>query len=178
MNEAEEGNDVSVQLRHIAAYLIEVAERSHVADLPTHRSAIPLRQTIKADDLLALAWLAKEELSERRRRSTAFSPELFGEPAWDILLDLFVAKVGARKISVTSACIAADVPPTTALRWLTVLEGNGLICRQEDEFDQRRTWVTLSDEAFKKMTGYLRARSNSREPQIVGIGRRRMISDS
>jgi DNA-binding transcriptional ArsR family regulator len=177
MTDVEGGGDVSTQLRGIAAYLIEVAERSTVGDQPTHRMAIPLRQTLETDDLLALAWLAREELIERRRRNSVFDPELLGEPAWDILLDLFVAKVGAKRISVTSACIAADVPPTTALRWLTVLEQDGLIHRMNDEFDQRRTWVTLTDEGFRKLAAYLRIRSSGREPQFIGIGRVRAITD-
>jgi DNA-binding transcriptional ArsR family regulator len=177
MSDAEQGADVTAQLRDIAAYLIEVAERSEFAVLPTHRKAIPLRQTAEVDDLLALAWLATEELNERRRRNSVFNPELFGEPAWDILLDLFVAKVRARKISVTSACIAADVPPTTALRWLTVLEQHGLIRRMNDEFDLRRTWVTLTDEGFRRFTTYLRKRSSQREPQFIGLGRIRANID-
>jgi hypothetical protein len=171
MSDTRQGPDVSDQLRGIASYLIELAEKPDIGGQLTHRSAIPLRSTVEADDLLALAWLAREELHERRRRNSVFDAELFGEPSWNILLDLFVAQVNAKKISVTSACIAADVPPTTALRWLTVLEQNGLVQRLDDEFDQRRTWVGLTDSAFKKLSSYLRARSSQREPKFIGIGR-------
>ena len=39
--------------------------------------------------------------------------ELFGEPAWDILLDLYIANVENKPVSVSSACIGSAAPPTT-----------------------------------------------------------------
>ena len=92
---------------------------------------------------------------ERRMRDEYFGqPGLFGEPAWDILLDLTQAEMAGRKLSVTSACIGACVPPTTALRWLAVLEQHGLVERESDSNDGRRAFVRLSDEGIRKMTGY------------------------
>jgi DNA-binding transcriptional ArsR family regulator len=178
MNDAEGGNDVAVQLRYIAAYLIEMAERSQGGDQPSYRSAIPLRQTVEAHDLPALAGLAQEELRERSRRNAAFDVELFGEPVWDILLDLFVARVCGRKISVTSACIASNVPPTTALRWLGVLTDGGLVKRESDEYDQRRSWVFLSDETFWSLASYFRVRLAQRDAQLIGVGRARPFLDN
>ncbi len=92
-----------------------------------------------------------DEYKARRRRSRFFAADLFGEPAWDLLLDLFAARLQNRRISVSSACIAADVPPTTALRWLGVLEQSELIERIDDASDQRVTWVKLTDFASKIM---------------------------
>jgi len=61
--------------------------------------------------------LARQTYDDRRRRNKIFqSEELFGEPAWDILLDLFIAAKERRRVSVTSACIGSAVPSTTALR--------------------------------------------------------------
>ena len=59
----------------------------------------------------------------RRARTAIFGAdaELFGEPAWDILLDAAIMEGQGRSVSVTSACLAADVPPTTALRYLSAL---------------------------------------------------------
>ena len=88
--------------------------------------------------------LARMLYAERRRRDRTFPTDIFGEPSWDILLDLFVARGEGRRVPTTSACIGAHVPPTTALRWLRLLEGQGLIEREEDERDGRRTFVRLS----------------------------------
>ena len=79
---------------------------------------------------------------------------LFGEPAWDILLDLFAAAVHNKRVAVTSACIGAAVPSTTALRWIKVLEDKGLILREDDTADARRTFVRLSPQGYALMLRY------------------------
>ena len=71
-------------------------------------------------------------------------PALFGEPAWDILLDLAMHEGQGRQVSITGACIGSGVPLTTALRWITVLDQKGLIARLPDPLDQRRTFVSLT----------------------------------
>jgi len=68
------------------------------------------------------------------------------DPAWDILLDLYAAEEEGLHISVSSACVAAAVPSTTALRWLRILCERGLITRRADSFDGRRVFVSLSEE--------------------------------
>ncbi|WP_299192451.1 winged helix DNA-binding protein [uncultured Erythrobacter sp.] len=98
------------------------------------------------------AQIAREIYSTRRRRSTIFgNPELFGEPAWDILLDLYVAHVEGKPVSVSSACIGSAAPPTTGLRWLGVLAEHDLILREHDPDDQRRVLVRLTEEGLAAM---------------------------
>lgn len=105
------------------------------------------------EDLNREIVLAKvvETYKARRRRKRYLAADLFGEPGWDLLLDLFAARLQNRSISVSSACIAADVPSTTGLRWLGVLEQSGLIERIENDADQRVTWVKLTDSASQTM---------------------------
>ena len=55
----------------------------------------------------------------------------------------------------TSACIGANVPPTTALRWLRILEARGLVEREEDNRDGRRTFVRLSARGLAAMDDWL-----------------------
>ena len=57
--------------------------------------------------------VAREHLYMRRSREKIFQPDLFADPAWDILLDLFICDHINRDVSVSSACLAACVPPTT-----------------------------------------------------------------
>ena len=108
-----------------------------------------------AKDSPVWAEVARSAYRERRRRGEIFAdPALFGEPAWDMLLDLFIAAKERKRLPVTSACIGAAVPATTALRWLTVLEEKGLIMRENDANDARRVFVRLSTEGYEKMVAY------------------------
>lgn len=106
--------------------------------------------------------LARQTYEDRRRRAKIFhSEDLFGEPAWDILLDLFIAAKERRRVSVTSACIGSAVPSTTALRWITILEKNGLLVREADPGDARRVYVKLSASGYAAMLEYFASASRS-----------------
>lgn len=93
-------------------------------------------------------------IRQRQLRNRFFDPGLFADPAWDILLDLTAAHVEQVRVSVTSLCIAAAVPPTTALRWIAQMTQAGLLQRQEDEADRRRAFITLSEKALNAMARY------------------------
>lgn len=103
------------------------------------------------------AILAAQLYRERTMRGKFFGGDLFGEPAWNILLDLFVHQHKGRQVSVTSACIASQVPPTTALRWINLLVDEGLIERVGDPADRRRALLALSKSAILNLNGYLEA---------------------
>lgn len=87
---------------------------------------------------------AEDELRRRKERARFLPAELFGEGAWSMLLDLFVCQYRGKKVSTTSACIAAEVPGTTALRWLEVLEAKGLVQRSPTAADRRVKHVSLT----------------------------------
>lgn len=93
----------------------------------------------------------------RRMRAEFFDGELFADPAWDMLLDLFAADLEHRQISVSSLCIAAAVPPTTALRWIGTMQDAGLFGREADPSDKRRAHLTLTRRAADGMRGYFGA---------------------
>jgi len=106
--------------------------------------------------------LARQSYDDRRRRTKIFrSEDLFGEPAWDILLDLFIAAKERRRVSVTSACIGSAVPSTTALRWITILEKQELLVREADPGDARRIYVKLSTKGYDAMLEYFGQSSRS-----------------
>lgn len=85
----------------------------------------------------ARAWLQNAALRDR-----LVKPHL-PDGAWRILIDLF-CNDGRRRISVSSACIAAGMPSTTALRWIGQLVSHGLITKIADEEDGRRIFVELT----------------------------------
>jgi len=91
----------------------------------------------------------------RRARAHFFPSDLFADPAWDILLDLMASRLEDKRVSVSSLCIAAAVPPTTALRWIKSMTDAGLLERRADPIDGRRIFIDLSDHAADKMAAYL-----------------------
>ncbi|WP_156445347.1 MarR family winged helix-turn-helix transcriptional regulator [Blastomonas sp. CCH5-A3] len=93
-------------------------------------------------------------IAMRRLRDRFFRSDLFADPAWDILLDLTASRIEKRQVSVSSLCIAAAVPPTTALRWVRMMTDQGLLERRADPADARRMFVDLSDAAFAKVCGW------------------------
>jgi predicted transcriptional regulator len=102
-----------------------------------------------------LAVIATWLYSERIYRSGQFNPALFGEPAWDMLLDLFIQKVAGRRVCTTSLCLGANVPQTTGLRYIALLEEEGLVIRSDAMDDKRLSLVDFTAEGFKRMRQYL-----------------------
>jgi hypothetical protein len=93
-------------------------------------------------------------IQARRLRSCYFPEELFADPAWDILLELFLAEISHQRVTVSSACIAAAVPATTALRWLNSMVQQGLLVRRADPHDARRVFVELAPDSSLAMRRY------------------------
>lgn len=106
-------------------------------------------------DPAALVIVARRLYAMRRRRDDLLSDGLFSEPAWDILLDLFVSDHDGRQLSVSAVCIGARAPSATALRYLTMLQDAGLVQRTRDETDGRRSHVQLSPAGRQRMVELL-----------------------
>ena len=90
----------------------------------------------------------------RRLRSRYFSEDIFADPAWDMLLDLLQAEIAQHRVPVSSLCIAAAVPATTALRWIRTMTEADLFRRRADPHDGRRIFVELSPTASMAMRQY------------------------
>lgn len=114
-----------------------------------------------------LAELAAEELRERGRRSAHFPANLFGEPAWDILLDLYLNACRGKEVSVSSACLAAQVPATTGLRWVGLLEAEGFIARRPSERDRRTVILDLTADGRSRVERTLHERMNRRMLSVL-----------
>lgn len=93
-------------------------------------------------------------IRRRQRRTQLFGENLFADPAWDILLDLALARVEHKQVSITSLCIAVAVPTSTALRWITQMVSIGLLLRIPDPFDRRRSYIALADHTADAMAQY------------------------
>ena len=96
----------------------------------------------------------RQVIRARRLRARYFDEELFADPAWDMLLDLLQAEIAQLRVPVSSLCIAAAVPATTALRWIKTMTDAGLFLRRADPHDGRRVFIELSRSASDGMRRY------------------------
>jgi DNA-binding MarR family transcriptional regulator len=111
-------------------------------------TAAPVREPIT---------VCRRLLEERRLRRRHLPADLFHEPAWDMLLALYVADHERRIMNVKTLVGSADAPVTTSQRWIDHLAKLGLIDRVTDPIDRRRIEVSLSDSGRKAIEGYLAA---------------------
>src|SRR5690348_5985300 len=103
------------------------------------------------ENLLAVA---RFSLRVRRGRSHHFSPAMFGEPAWDLLLALYVTQVDNPAPAVSSLAKIAGIANTTAFRWIDYLEEKRLIERRRSSDDGRALTVALSQEGRARLEDY------------------------
>jgi DNA-binding MarR family transcriptional regulator len=138
---------LSDEVSRIAATLARLSTgptvaRSPIEAGPTDDLPPPSAETVRA------------VIRARRLRSRYFSEEMFADPAWDMLLDLLQAEIAHLRVPVSSLCIAAAVPATTALRWLKTLVSQGIFVRRADPHDGRRVFVELAPDASQALRRY------------------------
>ncbi len=105
----------------------------------------------------AASALANAQKASRRRllrRQLVGAHELFGEPAWDMLIDLFIHEGEAKAVSTSSLCIASGLPMSSALRLLQRLCDFGLVTREADRHDGRRNFIRLAPGLRQRLTAY------------------------
>lgn len=102
---------------------------------------------------LAMIGTAHQMLANRQRRHKHFGKAI-GEPAWDMLLLLFVLEEGPRQ-SVTSLAQLSGHSRSTAWRWMEYLEKKQLLVRENHPTDKRSAFVRLSETGRAKIELYL-----------------------
>lgn len=94
-------------------------------------------------------------IRQRRQRERHFPADMFADPAWDMMLDLYAGHYeGQPDVCVSSLCIAAAVPPTTALRWIKSMTDDAIFSRQADPDDGRRILIRLSEKSRIELDRY------------------------
>ncbi len=141
---AAKGNSKRVAAREI------ILEAEILLQRLLHLTAPP------ADDPVALLETARSIYESRRIRERIFGPGLFSDPSWDILLDLYIAGREERKVTVSSACIAASAPTSTATRHIAYLVQIGLAIRIPRPEDARSSYLELSPRGERKLTQLFR----------------------
>ena len=144
---AERLRQLSDEVGRIAATLARLSTGPEPATHAPDRSAAAVAPPLTVETV-------RNVIRARRLRARYFSQELFADPAWDMLLDLLQAEIAQLRVPVSSLCIAAAVPATTALRWLKTLVAQGLFVRRADPHDGRRVFVELAPEASNALRRY------------------------
>lgn len=144
---ADSGNEASAarlrqlseEVSRIAAALARLGSMSAQPPLSAATMAPPREDVpnVSAEGLRAL-------IRARRQRAHYLPADLFADPAWDMLLDLLQAEIIQHRVPVSSLCIAAAVPATTALRWIKSMTDRGLLVRRDDPHDGRRVFIEMA----------------------------------
>ena len=99
---------------------------------------------------------AREQLAVRKARRRYFPADLFHEPAWEMLVALFIIYQTDHSMNVKALVSCSDAPATTSQRWIDHLHKSGLIDRVTDTVDRRRIDISLSDRGYDAMVRYLK----------------------
>ena len=114
---------------------------------------------------LDLVQMAKRIKAIRESRGALLEPTLFGEPAWNILLALYVAAGERYALSISALCAESGAPATTAARSINRLLELDMVRRVPNPSDSRSTYIELGRETATKLT------------ELLEIARRKYLAD-
>jgi DNA-binding MarR family transcriptional regulator len=122
------------------------------------RDRSPVSETPDAEvpdgEELKLEQRARRLLENRRKRIAIFGAQMFAEPAWDMLLLLFLSGRGRRQTQ-SSLCELSGASRSTAMRWIEFLAGRGLVRREDHPTDKRHNFVSLTEKGRHLLDLYL-----------------------
>jgi DNA repair protein RadC len=166
---SEHDIEVTRQLERVGRALeIELVDHIIVADGGTHRIRISQAERQRARTGFSLLRSpnpaaasdialenAKATLRRRMLREQLFgAPELFGDPAWEMLIDIFIHECEGNPLPVSSLCVTPSIPMSSALRLCQKLCDAGIINRTPDPSDGRRSFVSLAPETAHRIRAY------------------------
>ncbi|WP_054531822.1 MarR family transcriptional regulator [Erythrobacter sp. SG61-1L] len=155
MSKSDDPGDFASRLLALSQQLLSMAGAVKSVPDEEEPQQNPWGTLGEVPDETLLVYVAEAIYRHRQARRELFPVGLFGEPGWDILLDLYISSKRNRQVTVSDACLASLVPSTTALRSLAQLEQEGLVERHRDPQDGRRIYVRMLPEAEVRMVAYL-----------------------
>ena len=117
-------------------------------EMPRRSSAEPSPR----DELIARA---RAVLRTRRLRARHFNRVMFAEPAWDILLLLYLADSSEGRQTIGQLAELVETPLTTVLRWVAYLEKEHLVERKDHPTDRRIVFIRLTDKGRNALDAFL-----------------------
>lgn len=97
-------------------------------------------------------------------RSDAFDPDLFSDPAWDLLLVLFLARLRHERLPASEIGERIGVSRTVAARWIGVLEEKRLV-RRKPAAPHSAESIELSPAGQSAMLAWVRGAMESQPAQ-------------
>jgi len=91
----------------------------------------------------------------RRRREELLSAELFADPAWDILLLLYLGRLTGLAVPAADVALPPSVPESTRDRWFGKLEEDGWIRRTPDPENAGAVRLELSARGAAAMQSWV-----------------------
>lgn len=144
-------DDLAAALRRSSLRWAQLVSQMRLASV---RKAA-LQDNAGSDQPRDMSAVVRSILKSRQRRAEFIGPNLFSDPAWDILLDLTSARLDGKVVPVSSVCAAAAVPMSTALRHIRQLVDSGMVRRWQDPSDKRRDLLELQPDVMAAMIDYL-----------------------
>ena len=124
-------------VRALAQQLLSWAD--HLSDRPDLTAE--LTEEGRHDLVLGLATALREA---RRLRGEIFPRIPFGNPNWDVMLDLFIQEMNGFRTSLDHLALTGDLPAPVVYESVHELARFGLIDRTPDRFDNRVFWLSLT----------------------------------
>lgn len=98
-------------------------------------------------------------LIQRRERERCFGSELFSEPAWDIMLELMIARIDGREMRISELGVGHHSPGAITGQYVAALVEAKLIERYDCTEGSPDCHLVLSSEAARRMAELYRART-------------------
>ncbi|MDZ3831904.1 MAG: JAB domain-containing protein [Sphingopyxis sp.] len=141
-----------------STYCHHIIKQEPAAGTPLPLSAFTLRSPggpsqFDREDI-ALANARRAIRRRILRRQLIGTEELFGDPAWEMLVDLFIHECERKRLSVSALCVTASIPMSSALRLAQKLCDAGITRRVPDPIDGRRTFIRLEPVIAHRIRAY------------------------
>lgn len=133
--------------REAARLLSLLSEALHSPLPPAADSA-----AISREELILRARIV---MNSRRLRFRYFKRAMFGEPAWDILLCLYITEHTEGRQPIGKLADLIEAPLSTTARWIDYLERERLVEREQHPTDKRIIYIRLLPKARELLDAYL-----------------------
>lgn len=138
-----------------AARLLHLISVTTSMDPGPSQQAAPRSSLAKGAPRDELISRARAVLHARRVRVHHFNRAMFGEPAWDILLLLYLAESAEARKTIGQLAASVETPLTTVLRWVGYLENEQLVERVDHPTDRRIAFIQLTSKGRDAFEAFL-----------------------